>query len=173
MIFEVEKLKLTFDELFEHLILQLKLSLQQQLQFLQLRICGDTLDVRQQALFLRQVQAQDGKVRLRIVGRLEALRPVLDEKGVPVLDAQGRWNFAQTDLPQASETLLVPAGTPEPVLSRLRAAARAAAQDERARTALTAAGTYFQYQDAPEFARFVQADERTMASVVERIGRVD
>ena len=54
--------------------------------------------------------AQD--VELRLVGRLEALRPVLDEKGVPVLDAQGRWNFAQTDLPQTSETILVPAGTP-------------------------------------------------------------
>ncbi len=105
--------------------------------------------------------------RLRILahwgeGRLPTLPevPSLKELGLPVTYSQ--W-----------AGLFVPTGTPEPVLTKLRAAARAAAQDERARTALTAAGTYFQYQDAPEFARFVQADERTMASVVERIGRVD
>ncbi len=86
--------------------------------------------------------------------------PSLKELGLPVTYSQ--WSG-----------LFVPTGTPEPVLAKLRAAARAAAQDERARTAMTAAGTYFQYLDTPEFARFVQADARAMAGVVERIGRVD
>lgn len=64
-------------------------------------------------------------------------------------------------------------GTPEPVVARLRQAARAAVEDERARAALAAAGTAFQYQDAPEFERFVQADAKAMAALVQRIGRVD
>lgn len=51
-------------------------------------------------------------IELRLVGRLEALQPVRDEKGQPILDEQGRWNFTQTDLEQSSESVLIPAGTP-------------------------------------------------------------
>jgi tripartite-type tricarboxylate transporter receptor subunit TctC len=105
--------------------------------------------------------------RLRVLahwgeGRLSALPevPSLKEVGVPVTYSQ--WSG-----------LFVPAATPEPVVTRLREAARAATQDERARAALTAAGTSFQYLDAPEFERFVQADARAMAALVQRIGRVD
>lgn len=105
--------------------------------------------------------------RLRILahwgeGRLPMLPevPSLKELGVPVSYSQ--W-----------AGLFVPAGTPEAVVTKLRAAARAASQDERARTALTAAGTYFQYQDAPEFERFVQADARNMVALVQRIGRME
>jgi hypothetical protein len=39
--------------------------------------------------------------------------------------------------------------------------------------ALTAAGTSFMYQDAPEFERFVQADGKEMSALVKRIGKVD
>jgi tripartite-type tricarboxylate transporter receptor subunit TctC len=95
-------------------------------------------------------------------GRLPALPdvPSLKELGVPVRYSQ--WSG-----------LFVPAATPETVVTKLRAAARAASEDARAKQALAAAGTYFQYMDAPEFASFVQADERTMANVVKRIGRVE
>jgi tripartite-type tricarboxylate transporter receptor subunit TctC len=95
-------------------------------------------------------------------GRLAVLPdvPSLKELGVPVTYSQWSGLFA-------------PAGTPEPVVVRLRQAARAAAEDTRARQALAAAGTSFQYQDAPEFERFVQADARNMAGVVLRIGRVE
>jgi|LSQX01.3.fsa_nt_gb ComEC/Rec2-related protein len=51
-------------------------------------------------------------IELRLVGRLEALRPVLDDNGLPILDDQGRWNFTQTDLPQTSDPVRIPAGTP-------------------------------------------------------------
>jgi len=105
--------------------------------------------------------------RLRVLahwgeGRLAALPevPSLKELGVPVSYSQ--W-----------AGLFVPAGTPDAVLTKLRAASRAAAQDERARTALAAAGTYFQYQDAPEFERFVQDDARSMVALVQRIGRME
>jgi len=105
--------------------------------------------------------------RLRVLahwgeGRLAALPevPSFRELGVPISYSQ--WSG-----------LFVPAATPEPVVARLRQAARAAVEDERARAALAAAGTAFQYQDAPEFERFVQADAKAMAALVQRIGRVD
>ncbi len=69
--------------------------------------------------------------------------------------------------------LFAPAGTPAPVVEKLRQAARAAVQDERAVQAMTAAGTTFQYQDAPEFDRFVKDDAKAMAAIVQRIGRVN
>jgi tripartite-type tricarboxylate transporter receptor subunit TctC len=95
-------------------------------------------------------------------GRLAALPdvPSFKELGVPISYSQ--WSG-----------LFVPAGTPEPVLARLRQAAKAAAEDARARQALAAAGTAFQYQDAPEFDRFVRDDARHMTALVHRIGRVE
>jgi tripartite-type tricarboxylate transporter receptor subunit TctC len=95
-------------------------------------------------------------------GRLAALPdvPSFKELGVPISYSQWAGLFA-------------PAGTPEPVLAKLRQAARAASEDARAKQALAAAGTSFQYQDTPEFERFVQADARAMAALVQRIGRVE
>lgn len=66
-----------------------------------------------------------------------------------------------------------PAATSAAVVEKLRQAAKFAAQDQRAAQALVAAGTSFQFQDTPDFERFVQADARAMASLVKRIGKVD
>ncbi|MFZ5567051.1 MAG: tripartite tricarboxylate transporter substrate binding protein [Pseudomonadota bacterium] len=95
-------------------------------------------------------------------GRLAALPevPSLKELGVPVSYSQ--WSG-----------LFVPAGTPEDAVAKLRAAAKAASEDPRARQSLAAAGTSFMYQDMPEFERFVQADAKAMAALVQRIGRVE
>lgn len=95
-------------------------------------------------------------------GRLAALPevPSFKELGVPISYSQ--W-----------AGLFVPAGTPDAVVAKLRQAAKAASEDARAKQALAAAGTSFQYQDAPEFERFVQADARSMAALVQRIGRVE
>jgi len=95
-------------------------------------------------------------------GRLAALPdvPSLKELGVPISYSQ--WSG-----------LFVPAGTPEPVVARLRQAARFVVEDARAKQAMASAGTSFQYLDAPEFERFVQSDARNMAGVVLRIGRVE
>jgi tripartite-type tricarboxylate transporter receptor subunit TctC len=95
-------------------------------------------------------------------GRLAALPnvPSFKELGVPIQYSQ--WSG-----------LFVPAATPEPVVSKLRQAARAVALDERARAALAASGTSFQYQDAPEFERFVKAEAQQMSQLVQRIGRLE
>lgn len=68
--------------------------------------------------------------------------------------------------------LFVPAGTPEPVVQRLRAAARAAANDPKVKQVILAAGSPVLYQDTPEFTKYVQNDVHRMADVVKKIGKV-
>jgi tripartite-type tricarboxylate transporter receptor subunit TctC len=115
------------------------------------------------ASVLQQIKA--GKLRALAhwgEGRLAVMPdvPSFKELGVPVVYSQWAGMFA-------------PAATPAAVVDKLRQAARFAAQDPRAVQALTAAGTSFQFQDAPDFERFVQTDARAMSSLVQRIGKVD
>ncbi|MFZ2293397.1 MAG: tripartite tricarboxylate transporter substrate binding protein [Polaromonas sp.] len=110
-------------------------------------------------------QVKSGKLRALAhwgEGRLAALPdvPSFKELGVPVAYSQWAGMFA-------------PAGTPVAVVEKLRQAAKFAAQDARAIQSLIAAGTSFQFQDAPDFERFVQADALAMTSLVQRIGKVD
>ena len=69
--------------------------------------------------------------------------------------------------------LFVPAATPEPIVKRLRDAARAAANDERVKQVMVTAGSPIQDLDTPEFQRYVDADAGKMADVVKRIGKVE
>ena len=69
--------------------------------------------------------------------------------------------------------LFVPAGTPEPVVARLREAAKAAANDDKVKQVLLTAGSPILYLDAPEFQRYVDADVRKMSDVVQKIGKVE
>ena len=69
--------------------------------------------------------------------------------------------------------LFVPAGTPEPVAQRLRAAARAAANDPKVKEVILNAGSPILYQDTPDFEKYVQADVRRMADVVRKMGKVE
>ena len=69
--------------------------------------------------------------------------------------------------------LFIPKDTPEPVAQRLRAAARAAAQDSKVKDVILGAGSPVLYQDSPDFESYVQADARRMAGVVKQIGKVE
>ena len=69
--------------------------------------------------------------------------------------------------------LFIPAGVPEPIAQRLRAAAKAAALDAKVKEVVLNAGSPVQYQDSPEFEKYVQADAIRMVAVVKRIGKVD
>ena len=69
--------------------------------------------------------------------------------------------------------LFVPAGTPEPVLARLRAASRQILDDPQFRARLETLGTPLQYQDAPEFSRFYERENDQLSEVVRRIGKVE
>ncbi len=100
----------------------------------------------------------------------------------------GHWGTAKLDalpeVPALKDTgynaeyaqwlgLFIPAGVPEPVAQRLRAAARVAAQDAKVKDVIGNAGSPVLYQDSPDFEKYVQADARRMADVVKRIGKVE
>ena len=106
-----------------------------------------------------------GKVRVLAhwgEGRLASLPdvPSLKELGVPVEYAQ--WSG-----------IFVPAGTPEPVVARLREAAPAAANDERVRQVLWPAGSPLLSMGAPVFQRCVGADAAKMSDVVKKVGKLE
>jgi tripartite-type tricarboxylate transporter receptor subunit TctC len=69
--------------------------------------------------------------------------------------------------------VFVPANTPEPVVQRLRAAARAAANDPKVKDVIMNAGSPVLYQDTPEFEKYVQGDVQRMHDVVKKIGKVE
>jgi tripartite-type tricarboxylate transporter receptor subunit TctC len=115
------------------------------------------------ATVLQHVKA--GKLRVLAhwgTSKLEALPdvPALKDAGYDAEYAQ--WSG-----------LFVPAGTPEPIVQRLRAAAKAAAQDAKVKQVILNAGSPILYQDSPEFEQYVQADAKRMAEVVKKIGKVD
>ena len=69
--------------------------------------------------------------------------------------------------------LFVPSGTPEAVVQRLRAAARMAAQDTKAREVIHNAGSPVQFLDSADFEKYVQADIKRMSDVVRRMGKLE
>ncbi|MFM2066069.1 MAG: hypothetical protein RLZZ584_978 [Pseudomonadota bacterium] len=69
--------------------------------------------------------------------------------------------------------LFVPAGTPEAVVQRLRAAARKAAADPQVLATIGKAGSPVDYLDAPEFQTYWDADARLMTEAVRQIGKLE
>ena len=62
---------------------------------------------------------------------------------------------------------------PEPVAQRLRAAARAAANDPKVKEVIGNTGSPILCQDTPDFEKYVQADVKRMADLVRKIGKVE
>jgi len=69
--------------------------------------------------------------------------------------------------------LFAPKGTPEPIVSRLRAETKKAVATEQFKTAIKNIGDEVAYLDAPEFARFWDADAKRVESAVQSIGKVE
>jgi len=69
--------------------------------------------------------------------------------------------------------VFVPAGTPEPIVAKLREAAKAAATDPAFVAALNTVQTPVQYLDAPEMRRFWEEDAKKLAAAVQRVGKVE
>ena len=69
--------------------------------------------------------------------------------------------------------VFAPAGTPAPVLLKLREAVRAAATSAEFRGAMEKVSTPVSYLDAPEFAKYWERDARRLAAAVEKIGKVE
>ncbi len=68
--------------------------------------------------------------------------------------------------------LFAPSGVPDAVLQRVRAAARAAANDAKVKEVIGNAGSPVLFQDTPDFEKYVQDDARKMAEVVKRMGKI-
>ena len=69
--------------------------------------------------------------------------------------------------------LFVPAGTPEDIIQKLRAASRKAATDTTVVATIGKAGSPIEYLDAPEFQAYWDLDAKAMAEAVKRIGKVE
>jgi tripartite-type tricarboxylate transporter receptor subunit TctC len=95
-------------------------------------------------------------------GRLGSLPdvPSFKEMGVPI-------EFAQW------AGLFVPSGTPDAIVTKLREAAKIAANDEKVRSIINNAGSPIQYLDAPEFKAYWDIDAKHMEEAVKKIGKVE
>jgi tripartite-type tricarboxylate transporter receptor subunit TctC len=106
-------------------------------------------------------------------GRLRALahwgdRPLAALPEVPALRQAGyAVSFAQWS------ALFAPAGTPEDIVLRLRAAARKVASDANVQQTIATAGSPLAYLDAPEFQAYWDADAALMTQALKRIGKVE
>jgi tripartite-type tricarboxylate transporter receptor subunit TctC len=110
-------------------------------------------------------QAKGGKVRILATWG-ERRHPALPD--VPTLKELGYdAQFSQWT------GLFVPAGTPEPIIARLREAARFAVEDSAFQAALAKVETPVQYLDQPQFRAFWDADAVKLADVVKKIGKVE
>ena len=69
--------------------------------------------------------------------------------------------------------LFVPAGTPEPVIAKLREGAKFAINDPAFQASLAKLETPIQYLDQAQFRAFWDADARKLADVVKKIGKVE
>ena len=106
-------------------------------------------------------------------GKLRALahwgeQPLASLPEVPSLKQAGFGaSFAQWS------ALFVPAGTPDEVVMKLRAAARKAALDPAVVQTIGKAGSPIEYLDAPEFQTYWDGDARRMNDAVRKIGKVE
>ena len=69
--------------------------------------------------------------------------------------------------------LFVPKGVPEPIMTRLREAMRQAMKDPDAVRIFESGGSAAAYQDAPEFAKFVDGDSARLIAVTKKIGKLE
>jgi tripartite-type tricarboxylate transporter receptor subunit TctC len=114
------------------------------------------------------------------------LKPQVDEGKLRVL---ANWGAARVpsfpDLPTFKELgypnvefyiwagLFAPKGLPDPIMTRLRAAMRQAMADPAVVRVFENAGSPPAYQDAEDFARFVDADSARLIAAVRKIGKVE
>jgi tripartite-type tricarboxylate transporter receptor subunit TctC len=114
------------------------------------------------------------------------LKPQVDEGKLRVLANWGSERIASfPDTPTFKELgfadvefyiwagLFAPKGLPEPVMARLRDAMREVMSDPAVVRTFETAGSPAAYQDAPDFARFVDGDSARLIASVRKIGKVE
>lgn len=69
--------------------------------------------------------------------------------------------------------MFAPKGTPDAVMNALRDAARRAVQEPEFKNAMAKVDSLVQYQDAPEFQKYWEADAKRLAALVKVVGKVE
>jgi tripartite-type tricarboxylate transporter receptor subunit TctC len=69
--------------------------------------------------------------------------------------------------------LFAPKGTPEPVITKMRAESKKASESEQFKNAITNIGDVVAYMDQPEFKAFWDADAKRVEAAVQSIGKVE
>jgi tripartite-type tricarboxylate transporter receptor subunit TctC len=69
--------------------------------------------------------------------------------------------------------LIAPKAIPEPVLKVLRDAARRTVEDAEFKKAMANVNSPVQYMDAPQFAKYWEADAKRLAGLVKMVGKVE
>ena len=69
--------------------------------------------------------------------------------------------------------MFAPKGTPEPVMKVLRDAARKVVDDSDFKGIMARVNSPINYLDAPEFAKYWEADGKRLATLVKVVGKVD
>jgi tripartite-type tricarboxylate transporter receptor subunit TctC len=106
-------------------------------------------------------------------GKLRALahwgdKPLIALPDAPSLKQTG---YATAFAPWS--VMFVPAGTPDGVMQKLRAAAKKVAVDPAVVQTINRAGSPIDYLDAPEFQSDWNADAALMTEAVKKIGKVE
>jgi tripartite-type tricarboxylate transporter receptor subunit TctC len=107
-------------------------------------------------------------------GKLRALAGWGDKRVASLPDVP---TFKELGYPEAEfyiwAGLFAPKGTPEPVLAKLREAARAAVADPDFKSAMDRLETPIAFKQGEEFRKFFEADARRLADGVRKVGRVE
>ena len=69
--------------------------------------------------------------------------------------------------------MFAPAGLPPDVAARIRASVREAVQDPEFKTAMVDVNTPINFLEGAEFDRFVDADTKRLAAVVQKMGKTE
>jgi len=107
-------------------------------------------------------------------GKLRALAGWGDKRVASLPDIP---TFKELGYPEAEfyiwAGLFAPKGTPEPVLAKLREAARAGVADPEFKAAMDRLQTPIAFKQGEEFRKFFEADARRLADGVRKVGRVE
>ena len=106
-------------------------------------------------------------------GKLRALAHWGDKPLTSMPEVQSLKQLGQPVQFAQWSALFVPAGTPDAVVQKLRAAAKKVAADPAVVQTINRAGSPIEYLDAPEFQAYWDADAKLMTEAVRRIGKVE
>ncbi len=106
-------------------------------------------------------------------GKLRALAHWGDKPLVSLPDVQSLKQAGYGATFAQWSALFVPAGTPDDVVQRLRAAAAKVAKDPTVMQTINRAGSPIEYLDAPDFQTYWDADAKLMTDAVRKIGKVE